>query len=69
MSNIDPYARKRIEELQRQIDSVKRDVDSNMRLAGDNQVSLNRLKVSLRAMVARIAAKWGVPDYTVGDME
>tara|TARA_Y100000361_G_C11132654_1_gene329962 strand:+ start:953 stop:1159 length:207 start_codon:yes stop_codon:yes gene_type:complete len=60
---------KRIEDLQRQIDSVRGDVDSNMRLAGDNQVSLNRLKDNLRAMVAKIAARWGVPDYRVGDME
>lgn len=59
----------RINDLQRQLDSVKRDVDSNMRLSGDNQVSLNHLKTNLRAMVARIAARWGVPDYRVGDIE
>ena len=59
----------RINDLQRQLDSVKRDVDSNMRLSGDNQVSLNRLKVNLRAMVATIAARWGVPVYRVGDIE
>ena len=58
-----------IKDLERQIRAIQGDVDSNLRRIDFLDTRFTRIKENLRIMIRKIANKWGVPDYQVGDIE